>query len=187
MHMVQIWATSNIVLSYTDLHHTQTVETRLGASWVKFESISVDNFQFFWGFWLVIYFWVSVNLCQWVPDLFLFLGSVGIEGQMLYYVICWTSLSCKYPKHTITVTGTWYVAGLYALILFSLFYLWCMIHSPALSPGAVSRTWAWLGGGAWRGGGGGTFPGTQSLVLAGYYSDWLGINPCSSVFSLHLL
>ena len=185
--MVQIWATSNIVLSYTDLHHTQTVETRLGASWVKFESISVNNFQFFWGLWLVIFFGslsISVNefqICLEFWFKFLFLGSVGI-------VICWTSLSCKYPKHTITVTGTWYVAGLYALILFSLFYLWCLTHSPALSPGAVSRTWAWLGGGAPRGGGrGGTFPGTQSLVLAGYYSDWLGINPCSGVFSLHLL
>ena len=81
--MVQIWATSNIALSYTDLHYTQTVETRLGASWVKFESISVNNFQFFWGLWLVIYFWVSVNLCQWVPDLFRVLIQVFVFG------LCW--------------------------------------------------------------------------------------------------
>ena len=43
LHIAQIWAPSITFLPYTDVDHAQTVETRLGASRVMFESIASQD------------------------------------------------------------------------------------------------------------------------------------------------
>ena len=73
LHIAQIWAPPIIDIPHTDLDHAQTVETRLGACWVMFESIS-RFFEDFDSLFFVCVFWAQFALCMKI----LFYGNIVI-------------------------------------------------------------------------------------------------------------